>query len=309
MRCKLLMLIAAVGLIASAIADAAGTAGPVDSGKPQALPEVTVLAQLKLEPKVLSFVDGIVAVESNEELARWNAAVCPLVSGLPRAEGEFLLGRVSEIARAAAVPLAGEKCHPNLFVFVTNHPKELAQDLDQHHHSVVFANATPLDVAQFIDTPRPVRVWYSTYTAVPGSVVGPIGGPPTPDVQVLGAGMVSNPTYYGPGMLGSSHVDTQFTWSFSYVYVLIDQRQLHGMSRGQLADYVAMVSLAEIKPNAHTGNTQSILTLFADGPQASPAGVSSWDQAFLKSLYVTDQASRLQRQLITRSMARELVPQ
>ena len=211
MHRRLLTLIAAAGLATSVDALAAGTTGAVapadasssasaSASKSQSLPEVTVLGQrLKLEPKVLSFVDGIVALENNEELARWNDPVCPLVSGLPRDEGEFILGRVSEIARTAGVPLAGEKCHPNLFIFVTTHPRELAQEMDQHRHGVVFANAAPLDVAQFIDTPRPVRVWYSRYTPVPGSVQGAVGE--NPGVQVQGAGMISAPTYYGPGML------------------------------------------------------------------------------------------------------------
>jgi hypothetical protein len=69
-----------------------------------------------------------------------------------------------------------------------------------------------------------------------------------------------------------------------------------------------MVSLAEIKPNPHLGDAQTILKLFAGAPQAAPAGMSDWDQAFLKSLYGTAHDSKLQRSLMMRSMVRELVP-
>jgi len=53
-------------------------------------------------------------------LARWHDPVCPLVSGLPQKHGEYILERVSEIAKAAGVPLAGRFCHPYLFTLISN---------------------------------------------------------------------------------------------------------------------------------------------------------------------------------------------
>jgi hypothetical protein len=98
------------------------------------------------------------------------------------------------------------------------------------------------------------------------------------------------------------------SWTFGNVYVVVDQAQLHGLSQGQFADYVAMVSLADIKPTAHPGDAQPILTLFAGTRQAAPAGMSDWDQAFLKSLYATVPQTTQPRSLISRGMMHELVP-
>jgi hypothetical protein len=85
------------------------------------------------------------------------------VSGLPEQEGEFVLGRVSEIARAAGVPLAGEQCRPNLFVWVTSHPKELLQALENRNFQFRFGvDVLPTVVDEFIATPRAVRIWYSS---------------------------------------------------------------------------------------------------------------------------------------------------
>jgi hypothetical protein len=321
MRNRLLMLIAIAVFVAAGSAEAAGPTGqstaPVEAassasaspGTSASLPEVTVLAQrLKLEAQVSSFVNGITALQNNEGLARWHTPVCPLVSGLPAEEGEFILGRVSEIARAAGVPLAGEKCRANLFIFVTTHPKELAQAMEQgRYRVVVFADAAPLEVDEFVNTPLPVRVWHSTYeTSAEG--IRPTASP-APGVQVTGGNAgLPFPEYYGPGTVGASRLVNRVKWEFSSAYVVADQTQLHGVSRGQFADYVAMVTLAEIKPSVHLGDTQSILKLFAGAPgAAAPAGMSAWDQAFLKSLYGTQQESKLQRSLITHSMVRELV--
>ena len=82
----------------------------------------------------------------------------------------------------------------------------------------------------------------------------------------------------------------RFNYPLNQVRVIVDQRRLQGVSRGQLAAYIAMVSLAEIKPvaeikpDAHLRDAPTILKLFDVAPQAAPAGLSDWDQAFLKAL-------------------------
>ncbi len=313
MRASLLLLTATIALVASTGvigAEAATEQSPTPQSQSR-LSEVTVIAQrIKLESKVASFVYGVAALENDEGLARWHAPVCPLVSGLTREDGEFVLGRVSEIARAAAVPLAGEKCRANLYIFVTSQPTELLRAMAKRNYAVTFGDAAPFRVDEFIDTPRPVRVWFNSYETAAGWDAPMPQGPP-PSAQVLGGGMVSAlsaPTYSGPGLLGASHLVSNIVFSVSYVYVVVDRAKLLGVSRGQFADYVGMVSLAEIKTNAHVGDAQSILKLFDGPPQAALAGMSDWDRAFLKSLYGTGQYSKLQRSLITRAMVREIAP-
>jgi hypothetical protein len=43
-------------------------------------------------------------------------------------------------------------------------------------------------------------------------------------------------------------------------------------------------------------------------PEAAPAGMTDWDQAFLKSLYATEQISKQQRGQIAHQMVREMAP-
>jgi hypothetical protein len=299
MRSQLPMLIALVSLISSTAAAADAPANPVE--------EVTVFAQrLKLEAKIANFVYGITTQENYEGLARWTSPLCPQVTGLTREQGEYVLERVSEIALAAGAPLAGEECHPNLFVFVTNEPQELLQAMESRYFAVTFGNAPPSQVDDFIKTPRPVRVWHSPYWT-PGAGTPQAHGLP-PGAQVLGGGLSGAPTYTDAGMDGASRLVSQGVWTFGNVYVVVDAKQLHGVTQGQFADYIAMVSLAEIKPAPHLGESQSILGLFAGTPQTAPAGMSAWDTAFLKALYATAHNSKIQRSLITHTMARELVP-
>ncbi len=294
MRTPLLVLIVATGLMGLRVAAA----------QQAQQPEVTVLGErLKLAPRVQSFVYGITQLKNNEGLPRWNSPVCPLVTGLPREQGEFILERISEIARAAHVPLGDEDCKPNLFIFLTTHPRELVQEMDRRKHWVTFGDAMPLDVTEFIDDSRPVKVWYNSSWLQPGTPLLP-GLPPGFQIQG-GGGFGSFATIASP--MKGSHIFNAVAYSFSLVYVIADQTQLGGVSLRQFADYAAMVGLSEIRATPHLHDRQSILTLFGHDRAAAPAGLDEWDSLFLKYLYVTDGALKAQRAAIGWNMTRDLV--
>jgi hypothetical protein len=255
----------------------------------------------ELAPKVSAFVNEIASVTDGDRvegrLPRWQKALCPLVSGLPREEGEFILARVSEIARDAGVALGGEHCQPNLYILVTLQPRELLQGMRKRNRFFTFGpDPYPAVVNEFIATPRPVRVWYNT-TLLDAWGLHPGDAFPG-DVESYDVIPKSEP----------SRLLSNIAYPFSRVFVIVDQRRLQGVTRGQLADYVAMVGLAQIKPTAGLGAARTILKLFIGGPQAAPAGLSDWDRAFLKSLYGTEPRSKIQRTLIARSMVRQIVP-
>jgi hypothetical protein len=92
------------------------------------LATITVEAQREsLKRQVRTFVSAIAAQRFRDSLARWEkpTTICPQVAGLPREEGEFVLGRLSGIALAAGAPLGPEHCKANFFVIVTEKPEEL----------------------------------------------------------------------------------------------------------------------------------------------------------------------------------------
>jgi hypothetical protein len=97
-------------------------------------------------------------------------------------------------------------------------------------------------------------------------------------------------------------------WTFSRVFVIVDQTRLHGVKLGQLADYIAMAGFAKLRPDAHLGDAPTILRLFNGAPQEAPDGMTGWDQAFLTSLYATEERSRLQRGQIASEMVRKIGP-
>ena len=346
MKSAILIIASAFGVLGSVgpvvaeqpAAFSAEASSPDDSsGAVRRQPEVTINGnRAELTPRISAFVDQVTDFDPADPglgLARWQVPVCPLVTGLPAQEGEFILGRVSEIARNAEVPLAAEHCTPNLYVFVSSEPEALLRALERRNRPFTFADAPPSLIDAFVDAARPVRVWYHTVQRTPEGM--PLLSMSIPELDHQGdkalALQGSAQTLVPPGLsapgssqvLNSTGVPHSFgtnpwsqssrlimnaVWAIYRVFVIVDQRQLHSVSRGQLADYVAMVGLSEIKPGARLGDAQTILTLFQGPPHAAHAGLTDWDQAFLKSLYATDQKSKLQRSAIASNMVRSIVP-
>lgn len=266
--------------------------------------EVIVSARPEeLAPRVSAFVNEIAVLGQGEGLARWHIPVCPQVTGLRREDGEFILWRISEVARGAGVPLAGEHCQPNLFVFVTLEPKQLLTDMEKQRRAVTFGNAAPVDIDEFIATPRVARVWYNSSMESPDSFAPAYGFPPFGQITAAGS-LGANVT---TDWERASRVTRTMERVFTAVYIVIDKGHLQGVTLGQLADYIAMVGLAQIKPGAQLSDAPTILKLFDGAPRAALPGMSDWDQAFVKSLYATEQKVTVQKSEIALGMLREIV--
>jgi len=313
----------------SASASASASASS-SAARSQPLQEVKVTDKyIRLAPQIRKFVNQIATPENGGNdagLARWGAPpACPLVSGLTRQDGEFILERLSEIARAAGVPLAGEHCRPNLYILVTPRPEELLRGMEKRNRPFTFGydfrsyppTETPrLVVDEFIKTPRPVRVWYNANAKdawgkplryCSQTEVDPLCF--TNPKDSMRCGVPNDPTrtfLCAKEYAGGSHLSFSTVWTFSRVFVIVDEARLQGVTRGQLADYLAMVGFAKLKPDARLGDAPTILKLFEAAPRAAPTGMTDWDQTFLKALYATQQASKQQRGEIARAMVQEM---
>jgi hypothetical protein len=278
MRTRLPMLVVSLGLAICATTEAAAASNE----KPQASVESQ---RAELYPKVTKFLTEAAALEpaflapqleypTKGELAGWRDKVCPQVTGLDRGQEEFILARVAQIARAVGVATDDPHCRANLYVVVTAQPNELLKVIGKQNAYYMFGPRwRPYFLDQFAANPQPVTVWYNIHA-------------------------------------GRS---VSFRFAFSRVLIIVDRSRLQGVSPSQLADYVAMVGFAEIKPGAHVGDAPTILKLFDSSATAAPAGLSGWDQAFLKSLYTNSRALPWRRELGTTdllalSMVSEIVP-
>ncbi len=137
-------LIASAALAVLACADASGGADKSEqdqdsSSASEKVQEVTVTAQrAQLAKSVTAFVGKITGPLFEGGLTRWGLPVCPLVLGVPQQQAEWILARVSDIARAGGIPLAGDKCSPNLYIWVTAQPQELLKGMAERRFDFTF---------------------------------------------------------------------------------------------------------------------------------------------------------------------------
>src|SRR5262249_34086539 len=108
---------------------------------------------------------------------------------------------------------------------------------------------------------------------------------------------------------GDSRITRNAIYSLNSAFVIVDVTQLKGVKVSQLADYIAMNTLARLKPNAPHGNAPTILGLFEGDHAQSPEGMSPWDEAFLEALYHTNPQLVMQRGIMVSRMLSHIVPE
>jgi hypothetical protein len=289
----------AVVLLASAeLAVATGAAAPAQ------LDRITIEAGKRrqaMQHRVDRFVASVAVQSWGEALYRWNEPVCPLVAGLTRSEGELVLARISRAAVDARAPLDGRLCRPNLYVLATDTPELLlerwwARDRRMYAYERVGIEA----VRSFIHSQRPIRVWYNTVLSC-GS-----GAPVAPALsQLLG---VDLPDLLPPAcnLANSRLVRSSTGTSIASAIVIVDESRVKNATIEQLADYIAMAGLTDVRLDADDVPEPSILQLF--GGTSAPRGLSEWDRALLYSVYDSNQWDTLQLSEMKSAMVKRLAP-
>lgn len=261
---------------------------PPDQQSDTKLNTITVEAQRQtLERQVSAFVSAIAMKRFDDSLARWEEPVemCPSVSGLPRDDGEFILARLSRIALAAGAPLGPENCKVNFYVIVTEKADEVLKALEKKN-SKMYTNGYPTLMRQFRSSTSPIRVWYNAEL-----------------YDRYGTRLESG---------GSWHTASRIIFSsirdLASVFVIVDTRRLKGVTFGQIAAYIAMVGLAELRSDPKLGTAPTILSLFSTSEGKPPPSLTSWDQAYLKALYHTAHDDKVQLAEIKTAVVSDVAP-
>jgi hypothetical protein len=280
-------------LLLAAIATAQTPTQPSTQQSGTKLETITVKAKRDraiLEHRVDKFVYGITVTPFENSIARWQTRtpICPLVAGLSHDDGEYMLSRLSQIATAAGASLAPESCRPNFYVIVTSVPDELIAAWSKRNH-FLFGNEGATKIRRFMTASTPVRVWYN--------------------VQLTDRDGTPCPAMFGlPICPADGHFAFGTVRDLASVIMLIDGRLAKGISFGQLSAYVAMNGLAEIRPHARVDDAPSILHLFTDRATAPALGLSSWDAAYLRVIYHTQQSDKTQLLAVKESMVNDVAP-
>jgi hypothetical protein len=247
-----------------------------------------------VERQVRTFVARIAEKPYDSSLARWQTVVpiCPLVAGLAREDGEFILARVSKIAAAAGAPLAPAHCKPNLYIVVSADPEGLLKAWNKRD-VWMFGDESDqggTKIRKFLNSNSPIRVWYNAELySEEGTPLGNMEG-------------------RGNALAFATRIAFNETRDLTSALIMVDGPRARGVNFGQLASYIAMLGLAEIRADADVADGPSILHLFSRPENDRPPGLSKWDEAFLKALYHTRQSDKQQLGETKTAMIEGLVP-
>ncbi|MBI2262767.1 MAG: hypothetical protein HYU62_14020 [Caulobacterales bacterium] len=274
--------------LAAALAAAPLQAGPAPQEPPPtaaqapvALEDVVVTGR-PLDQLISDFVGEVAEPNRRRGLARWEDRVCVGVANLRTETAQYLSDRISTVAADIGLETGGPGCTPNILVVAAADGDELAQALVDRRRSAFRMGGSGMDrggdaFEAFLESDRPVRWWQLSMPT----------DSETGDRAVrLPGDCVDNcidADDFAPRirLAGASRLTTQIVDNLFRVVVIVDVDRAAGLSVLQLADYIAMVSLAQINPEADTSGYVSILNVFDD---ATPT-LTGWDLAYLDGLY------------------------
>ncbi len=271
---------------------AAGT--PPASDAPKAVDSTTVVGQrdrATVEREVDSFVNAVALKPGDESLARWQLQIplCPLVAGMSKSDGEYILSRVSKIAAAAGAPLAPDNCKGNFYVVATADPDGVIKALSKRDVRMFGDEADQggATIREFFAA-SPVHVW-----------------PNTQKYNLDGTPMGNTMDAREDLSARATRMEINSYRALSSVIAIIDTRRMKDVTFAQVAAYVAMVGLVQLRWQPNVGDAPSILNLFAD-PKKAPPGLTAWDESFLKAVYATRITDRAQIAAIKTAMVQDV---
>lgn len=297
-------MIHSLAALLAAVALATGQDPAQDPSPPVSqLEDVEITAEARADMARV-FVNRIVAPARGRGLGRW-LKICPGIANLDRAVAQPIVDRLATRAVDLGIEIEGPGCEANIIVVFTTDAHGLTRALVEAEPRAFRGQGGGIDrggaaLRAFRDNDRPVRWWSLSVpidsetgrraVRVPGDRVGgptghrlaaALGCVQTHDCVGVGAPIIQSAG--GASRLNSLIVDQLYK-----AIVIVDIDAVSGLSTDQLGDYLAMVSLAQIDPEAETGAFDTVLNLF-DNPDGVP-GLTEWDQSYLTALY--DSSSR-----------------
>jgi hypothetical protein len=269
----------------------ASAAEPPQTPAPEtAVAGVTVTAPaLKRVP---ALVETFGRPYSADRLSRWRAPVCPYVTGFAAEQNRFIAARIVQISLAAKQIAPEKACDPNIIVIASANDLTLRRQIGEHPKTLLSPQSRwPVDKLQlgaFVkDDGLPAHVFYES------SITSAFAGG-TPLDQVASTGSSADVSgalsaFGAPEVdqARASRLTPNVDDAFSRVFVVLDGRRLDGLTSGQIAAYVAMITLAEVRVDAPPGEVDSIVNLFTDKTtgRPPPEDLTFWDRAYLGALY------------------------
>jgi hypothetical protein len=283
-------LLTAAAVMASTLVGSGQQAAPAPLGDIPAtrLEDVTVTGRT-LDQLIGKFVDEVAEPNGDRGLARWRGSLCVGAANLRAETAQYIIDRVSTVAEDVGLRAGDPGCEANLLIVATADGQTLARSMVSERPRIFRMGGSGMDrggaaLRDFQNSDRPIRWWQVSMPvdSATGARATRLPGDCDPPYCNAGDGSVMG---FAPNIrvFAASRLHTQIVDDIFRTVVIVDVDEVSGLTALQLADYIAMVSLAQIDPGADTSAYASILNLFEDGAEI-PA-LTGWDKAYLAGLY------------------------
>ncbi|HYC69145.1 hypothetical protein [Brevundimonas sp.] len=282
---------------------------PMQEARPQEAEPVTRLEDVVVDARALEtmardFIDDVAAPTRRRGLARWNRPLCVGVANLHRDVAQAVVDRISDVADALGVQTEAPGCEANVLIIAADDGAALARlmvERSPRRFDVGSLQMTQGDQAleEFQAAERPVRWWQ---ISMPVNELGERAIRLAGDTNPRGGGPTA-PKFH---VSFASRIRSDIRDDLFRTIIIADIDDISGLSVQQVADYLAMVTLAQIDNDADSAGYDTVMNLF-EAPDAV-SGLTEWDMAYLRGLYTAEQ-NRLnpdsQAGVIARLLARD----
>lgn len=228
--------------------------------------------------------------------SRFEQTVCPAALGLHPLQATAVVRRMRRVAKEVGIPVAGERCAPNVVVMVTRDKQVFLEEL-KRKHAAYFGQLSWSQVRKLARQPGPAVAWQTE------------GAP----ISARGVELFYDPAYnayVNKTTDAPSRMTAGARPQYDGAVVVVERRALAGLTVTQLADYAAIRSFAGADPKRLGPTSLPTILRVLEAPMgtAVPLSMTQWDLAFLRGFYSAPRNINTagQRSAIDRSMKKDL---
>lgn len=247
---------------------------PPSQTQPAPLEDVVVEGRRIFE-EAETFVEEMAAPAVDRGLARWQSRICVGVGNLQPALAQSVIDHISRVALEYEVGVGEPGCRPNVMIVFASDGRAMATALVEADRKVFHLGVGGLDrgksaLERFKTSDAPVRWWHVSMPMIGGSGQRAIRMPGD-------AGPIFVP---GEGRVNRGRPISD---SLNKVIIVVDAQKMGGANYAQLAEYLALVALAQVDPDGDMSRHDTVLNVFND--PVGVQGLTEWDRAYLRTLY------------------------
>ncbi len=244
-----------------------------------------------------AFVGRVGAPARGRGLGRWQR-VCPAVANLDREVAQVIVDRIAMTAADLGIEVQGPGCEADIIVVFTTEAPALTRAMVEAEPRVFRHGGGGIDrgtaaLRRFIASEQPIRWW--TLSVPVDSETGrravrargdPGGAAVSPRIAALfGCNPSDCAAAAAPAIAinSASRLNTQIVDHIYKSIIVVDMDAVAGLNTTQLGDYLSMIALTQVDPEADTGTFDTVLNLFDDPNGVT--GLTDWDRSYMKALY------------------------